>query len=270
MKIKFICFLIICSSISCYSRSSTLTNKIEEVSVKEINQDFQKNYIGTINNKLNVVFQLKNTKGEISGFYFYENKGIDIKLIGKISNNKIVLYELDFQNNKVAELKGEINGVNFIGEWKSVKKNKPYPIKLKETNKKITVLPKSIEGIYKVINDESDSEKCNLSIKLSHKNGEYYYNFKSASRELNGKVHFSRPIDENAIYITLEGIEWAEYEGDISNQENEDAKKKELELPVGIDGLFSENQIDIQNYGNSMNYYTKLEDCGKKFIHLEK
>jgi hypothetical protein len=41
-------------------------------------------------------------------------------------------------------------------------------------------------------------------------------------------------------------------------------------LPIGIDGLFSEKEITIQNYGNAMNYYVKLDDCGEKYIHFNK
>jgi hypothetical protein len=276
MKIKLILFAIIILNFSCNSKSkdnseNNESEKIESVdSNTEIIKDFEKNYVGTINKKTNVIFHLKNLNGEISGFYFYQNKGIDIKLKGKILNNNIILNEFDFFNNKVAEIKLETKGKSIIGQWQNSKTNKIFKIDLQETEKEITDLPKNIEGVYKTLNNEGETETCNLTIKLTKKNGEYYYNLRSETRNLNGKVSFSRNIDNNETYIILEGIEWAEYSGDVTNQDDKNYEEKELELPVGIDGLFTENEIIIQNDGNAMNYYVKLNDCGVKYIHLKK
>lgn len=276
MKIKFIILTIIILNLSCNSKAKdTLENnkseKIESTdSINDLTKNFDKNYIGVINNKINVVMNLKNINGVISGFYFYQNKGIDIKLKGKILNNKIILDEFDFINNKVAEIKLEINGENLSGIWRNSKTNKILKIDLKQTEKEINNLPKNIEGIYKTKNNSDEIEICNLTIKITKKNGEYFYNYKSESRILNGKVSFSRNIEDNETYIILEGIEWSEYSGDVSNQDDENYEEKELELPNEIGGLFNENEITIQNYGNAMNYYVKLNDCGKKYIEFKK
>lgn len=274
MKIKLTCILLISLLISCNSKPNDNSENIEEVSKKSISVDFDKNYIGTINGKLNVVFHLINKNGKISGSYFYENKGVDINLVGELSDDKLIVYEVDYQNNKVSQIIGYLKGLDLNGEWKNLKSNKSFNIALKEIDKEIPPLPKNIEGIYKSEKiDENQEEACNLVIKINKRNGEYLYNFKSDERTLNGKVSFVRSIEENGVYIVFEGIEWAENEGDISNDldNSADEKHEELELPVGVEeGSFSENEIDIQNYGNAMNSYLKLADCGAKFIHLKK
>ncbi len=38
---------------------------------------------------------------------------------------------------------------------------------------------------------------------------------------------------------------------------------------TGIEGLLKSDEIVIQNYGNSMNYYVKLHECSEKYnFHL--
>ena len=274
MKIKILLFAIIILNLSCNSKSKDKSenNKTENTkslnSNKEIVKDFEKNYIGTINKKMNVVFYLRSVNGEINGYYFYQNKGIDIKLKGKLLNNKMVLDEFDFFDNKVAQITLKENGKKVFGEWHNSKSSKILKVDLQETEKKIVAFPKNIEGIYKTENSENKIETCNLTLTITKKNGKYSYNYKSESRTLNGKVSFYRDIDE--AYITLEGIKWAEYEGDVTNQDDENYEEKDLELPIGIEGSISENEILIQNDGNNMNYYVKLNDCGVKYIHLKK
>ena len=274
MKIKILLFAIIILNLSCNSKSKDKPEDDKTENTKSLNsnkkivEDFERNYIGTINKKMNVVFHLRSINGEISGYYFYQKKGIDIKLKGKKINNKIVFNEFDFLNNKVAQITIEAKGKKVFGEWQNSKSNKILKIDLEETEKKIVAFPKNIEGVYKTENSENKIEPCNLIVTITKKNGKYYYNYKSESRTLNGKVSFYRDIDE--AYITLEGIKWAEYEGDVTNQDDENYEEKELDLPIGINGSLSENEILIQNDGNAMNYYVKLNDCGVKYIYLKK
>lgn len=230
--------------------------------------DFEKNYVGNLNKNIDVVFHLSCKNGIVNGYYYYANKGIDIALKGIISGDELTLEESDYFNKKVAVIKAKMVNNSILGEWQGKKTNKKLSVNLYETKKEIPYLPKNIQGTYVVDNEDEYSEKCKLAVKIIQKNGDYYYDFKSQLRHLTGKVNFSRHIDSDGIYITLEGIEWAEYGGAL-NREGESVNEN-LALPVGIEGLFYENNIDIQNYGNSMNYYTKLIDCGKKFIHLKK
>ncbi|MBZ4035626.1 hypothetical protein K6T82_12670 [Flavobacterium sp. 17A] len=120
-----------------------------------------------------------------------------------------------------------------------------------------------IEGTYK-------ADGCDLSIIISKIKNDYQYVFKSNLRTLKGKAKYSKSSSgEN--YITLEGIQWDEYEGDISNEdENDSIPEKELEIPIGIDALYVKDTLTIQNYGNAMNYYTKISECGLKYIQLIK
>ena len=46
--------------------------------------------------------------------------------------------------------------------------------------------------------------------------------------------------------------------------------KKIEKRKVSIDAYYSPEKITIQNYGNAMNYYVKLYDCGEKYIHFKK
>jgi hypothetical protein len=121
-----------------------------------------------------------------------------------------------------------------------------------------------VEGTY------TDSGDCNISLIISKIKNDYQYVFKTSVRTLKGKATYSHSSSgEN--YLTLEGIQWDEYEGDISNEnENDSIPAKELEIPVGIDALYVKDTLTIQNYGNAMNSYTKISECSLKYIQLIK
>ena len=118
------------------------------------------------------------------------------------------------------------------------------------------------------------AEGCDISIIISKIKNDYQYILKTNTRNLKGKATYSKD-DSGEKYITLEGIPWDEYEGDISNEEENDSvsdskRGKELEIPVGIGALYVKDPLTIQNYGNAMNYYTKISECGLKYIQLIK
>lgn len=120
-----------------------------------------------------------------------------------------------------------------------------------------------IEGTYK-------SGECNLSLIISKIKNDYEYVLKTSIRTLKGKATYTQNSSGEK-YIVLEGIQWDEYEGDISNEEENDSiPQKELEIPVGIDALYVKDTLTIQNYGNAMNSYTKISECGLKYIQLIK
>lgn len=125
----------------------------------------------------------------------------------------------------------------------------------------------SIEGIYK-------TAECDISLEITKIKNEYQYFLKTNIRMLKGKATFSKN-ESGEKYLVLEGIQWDEYEGDISNEEENDSvtdskPKPELEIPVGIDASYVKDTLTIQNYGNSMNSYTKISECGLKYIQLIK
>jgi len=227
--------------------------------------DFSKTYSGTIDGKLQVVFQLEHKQGKLQGFYFYRNQGIDIQLDGMSENGKLVLSERDQQQNKRADMELTVQGNQLSGTWEKPGSGKKLRLELTETNQRIPALPENIVGIYR----SSAPTECKLELKITQGQQGFFYVLTTPERILKGKITFVRSLEEATNYILLGGITWAENEGDVSNAEDED-NAAELELPVGIEGFFNPGEITIQNYGNAMNYYVKLADCGDKYIYLRK
>ncbi|MCD0464529.1 hypothetical protein [Flavobacterium sp. ENC] len=126
----------------------------------------------------------------------------------------------------------------------------------------------SFEGIY-------TSEDCDLSVQITKTKEGYTYFLQTSERKLNGKASVTQN-EAGEKYVTLEGIQWDDYEGDISNEEETDSVSnlektaKDIEIPVGIDASYVKDTLTIQNYGNSMNSYTKISECGAKYIRLVK
>lgn len=259
LRLLFSLFVIVNSYSSAYAFAEAGKPDLAET-------DFNKTFVGTINNKIDVVFSLKNKNGKLTGFYYYNKIGVEINLTGSINHSDVVLYELDYQNVKRAKITCQLLKNNFFGKWEDLSTGKLLPIQLKETNQSIPALPKTLIGNYKLAKEEG----CNLTIEISKSKGAYYYHFKSTKRTLKGKVTFSRSLNEKVVYLNLNGIEWAENSGDISKEGPDDGKQIGY-LPTIVEGLLSDNEIIIQNYGNAMNSYTKLGECSdEKYIHLKK
>lgn len=145
---------------------------------------------------------------------------------------------------------------------KPEKSRSPENLKLRSDTLKVNS-KNEIEGTY-------NSIECDISLIISKIKNEYEYILKTSRRTLKGKATFSKSSSGEK-YITLEGIEWDEYEGDISNEDDNDSiPRKKLEIPVGIDALYVKDTLTIQNYGNAMNSYTKISECGEKYIQLIK
>ena len=130
-----------------------------------------------------------------------------------------------------------------------------------------TKTDESLKGVYK-------ANGCDISIEITETKDGYQYFLKTNARKVKGKATFSTN-ESGEKYLALEGIKWDEYEGDISNQEENDSvsdskPEPELEIPVGIDASYVKDTLTIQNYGNSMNSYTKISECGEKYIQLIK
>ncbi|ALL06865.1 hypothetical protein AQ505_16050 [Pedobacter sp. PACM 27299] len=228
--------------------------------------DFNKTFVGSINHKIDVVFNLKNINGKITGFYYYHKIGIEINLTGIIDNGELLLYELDDQNIKKAKITGKLLKNSFLGRWEDLSTKKNFPIQLEETNKSIPSLPKKLLGTYKF----DTKTGCRLTLKISKIKGTYVYSFNSSVRTLKGKVTFSRSLDEKLVYINLNGIEWADNTGAISDGDLDAEPKETLNLPTSVGGLLSDGEITIQNSGNSMNAYLKIGECSAMYIQLKR
>lgn len=240
--------------------------KEEKKSVEPLNKEIVLgSYKGKLGTSLDVCFRLDNENGTLSGFYFYEKIGIDIKLKGSIENNTLLAYELDYKGDTLAVIKGTIKESSISGKWINAKTKKEYPILIEKTPIEINQLPKEIEGKYY-------HKNCGLTLSIFKSKGEYYYNYTSKKETLKGKVRFSRG---NGISINLENMEYAEDYFDVMTDDPERSKeyeklKKIGKRTVGIECDYSLNEIALQNYGNSMNYYVKLNDCDEKYIHFNK
>ena len=233
----------------CYGQSSTK------------DKDFNKNFVGKLNQNIDVVFHLDSKNGKVNGFWIHQNySGTDIKLNGIWEKDSMILYQLDYKNVKVAKIKLSFENSELKGTFEDLSTLKKTLIELTETEKQIPPLPKQIEGTYEFLDDY-----CKLLLTITKSKGEYLYELKGNDITYEGYVTFSRDLDDGLNYITLEGIPWKSNLGMLSEDEDPE------EMPItGLDGIISDDRISIQNYGNSMNYYVKLGDCDVKYIFLEK
>ncbi|GAA4313436.1 hypothetical protein GCM10023149_09200 [Mucilaginibacter gynuensis] len=159
---------------------------------------------------------------------------------------------------------------NSPAEKKSVPADTPHQVlktdSLKTTSTKTPVL-NSIEGRYVAKPLEGDTEACDMWVEIVKEPADYSYTIKLNGKTLKGKATVSKTGDET--FINFEGIKWAEYEGDISN-ESAEHDTTNVEIPVGIDASLEDHELIIQNTGNAMNYYVKFSGCDAKYIRLVK
>lgn len=248
--------------------NKTIKAKKEESLSRELNKAIVLgNYTGKIGSNLEVAFHLPNSNGVIDGFYYYNKIGVDIKVVGTVVTDSLVAYELNYKNDTLAILKGKISDAAIKGKWISTQRKKELPFTLEKTDTAITPLPENIEGEYY-------NDICDVTLTFAKTKGEYYYTYKSNERTLTGKLSFSRGDD---LYINLTEIEYAEDYFDVAlfeedpKKEKEYAKLKEIgKRRVGVECYYSPDELTIQNYGNAMNYYVKLNDCSEKYIHFKK
>lgn len=149
-----------------------------------------------------------------------------------------------------------------------VQQDNPKVIAIDSTNNK----REAIDGFYETQSEQNSTDECKISVEIKKAKNGYTYFLKTNLRKLKGIATFTTN-ESGEKYITLEGIKWDEFEGDISREEESDSTEtdhKELEIPIGIDASYVKDTLTIQNYGNSMNSYTKLSECGRKYIQLIK
>jgi len=151
------------------------------------------------------------------------------------------------------------------------KESNPKEVAIDSTHKN----NESIEGLYETHPESDNSDECNISVEIKKGKSGYTYFLKTKLRKIKGIANFSTNESGEKIII-LEGIQWDEYEGDISREEENDSiadseeNSQQLEIPVGIGANYTKDTLTIQNYGNAMNSYTKLSECGRKYIQLIK
>jgi hypothetical protein len=110
-----------------------------------------------------------------------------------------------------------------------------------------------IEGVYAFSDTLS---KCNLTLEITKEIELYKYHLKTTTRSLTGEISLEENEENDAYYGALD--------------ENSEPIDQDIALPEGLEGTIDENEIIIQNSGNSMNSYLQLGECDVKYIHLEK
>lgn len=86
---------------------------------------------------------------------------------------------------------------------------------------------------------------CIISITISDN---HYVSVVNSSKS-NGKIIENKEHDKNI-------IKFFKWKGDTTNED--------------ITARYEDSMLFIQNYGNAMNEYTKLEECGEKYLVLKK
>jgi uncharacterized protein (DUF2225 family) len=115
-------------------------------------------------------------------------------------------------------------------------------------NRSKTQATVKIAGTYSTVNEEDDIGKCDIKVVISKQKDGYYYDLRTDKRHKKGKVKLTK---SDAQYISFMDLPAGENNGDLH-------------------GLLTENEILIQNTGNSMNEYTRLSECDRKYIRLVK
>ncbi|RLJ69615.1 hypothetical protein [Pedobacter alluvionis] len=135
-------------------------------------------------------------------------------------------------------------------------------VKTKPIIKK-TIFP--IDGTYVI---ENDDPSCEMTLMLSYQADQLVYKLTTNKRTLTDKAEIELNESKDGYYLTLKNIEWSENEGTLDDEG--EPIDPDITLPTEIQGVLEKNQITIQNTGNVMNYYVKIEECNAKFIRLIK
>lgn len=116
-----------------------------------------------------------------------------------------------------------------------------------------TVATDTLTGKYVSVNLDG-GESCPITISISKKGQGYEYHIVNKSLDTIGQVGV-----ENG-YLSLKGVKWSSY---TNGDEEQETVHNSIEIKKNKDNLL------IQNYGNAMNQYQKLE-CESKYIKLVK
>ena len=109
--------------------------KSDNSSNVKIVHDFVKTYEGRIGDKYDIMMKLSSDSGQVTGFYFYKNQGIDIKVAGQIdSEGQFSLNEYDKGGNATGLFKGRISGARLEGTWSKPNGDKSSNFSVVESN----------------------------------------------------------------------------------------------------------------------------------------
>ncbi|WP_442266093.1 hypothetical protein ACSIGC_17715 [Tenacibaculum sp. ZS6-P6] len=111
------------------------------------------------------------------------------------------------------------------------------------------------------------NEVSNLNFKLFVANNQLEYTFTSPKRSFNGTAQ----VTANNLII-FNDFEWSEFAGGAVDDGGDDKEQGQPPLPteIGTTIDFESDEFVIQNYGNAMNYFTKIEEASEKYVSFKK
>jgi len=102
-----------------------------------------------------------------------------------------------------------------------------------------------ISGVYRL-----PENGCDLVITFIKSGDGFKYYIKGSHLDVEGKAVLS--VEEDTYYITFDGPTGG--------------KNK----PNDVSGVYKDNTLTIQNYGNAQNQYNYFEDCQDKYLEFKK
>ncbi|WP_157541457.1 hypothetical protein [Hymenobacter aerophilus] len=121
-----------------------------------------------------------------------------------------------------------------------------------------------INGTYRA----DGNTECSMQLTVAGQPEAYTYALTIGQKTRRGQLTVELTAGAPTVYLTLEGIKWASYDGPL-NDEGEAQQPGEV-VPEGVGASWQNDTISLQNYGNSMNSYTVFADCPDKYITLVK
>lgn len=124
-----------------------------------------------------------------------------------------------------------------------------YQQRLENLSNKSSALVSALESLLGNFSMNQTND-CDLKLNIYKEKEKYKYSMSSTKRSARGFIKIYIENDDH-VYIYLNGL--------LAD-----------DPPETVSGVFYENQVVIQNYGNAMNEYTQLSECSEKFIELQK
>lgn len=123
-------------------------------------------------------------------------------------------------------------------------------------NAKILKEIDTISGIYEIVAyTDTIAPSCGLRIAINRNGEEYSYHIVSTERDVKGKLSFFRNTGSNELGLEFTGLPYDSYDERFNDHPD-------------VSGVLANDTLIFQTYGNSMNEYTKLGECGDKYIAL--
>lgn len=130
-------FLCACSS---NNGNSSGEQSVAQTTISNIS-DFTKSFEGTINGKFGIIMTLTKNAKSLSGTYSYKSKGIPIKVSGNLDDKgNLTINEFNDNGSMTGVFKGQLSGINIIGNWEKPDGSKIMSFSISESvDKEISI-----------------------------------------------------------------------------------------------------------------------------------